>query len=397
MNQHRTSIPSYRLHKASGQAIVTLDGRDHYLGPHSSPESRARYRRLIHRYLAGETTHDAHEHASAYTVAELCRDYLDFAERTYRDGDGMPTQTVESVRYALRELFEFAADVGVDAFGPRLFAELRDLLAKRGLARSTVNGRIKVIRRAFKWAVEQERAGPSVFHGLLAVGGLRRGRSPARETEPVRPVPDGDIAAALPYMPPPVRAMVELQLLTGARPGEIVLLRGCDIERTGQVWVFRPVQHKNAWREHAREIYLGPKAQAILTLWLRWDRPEAFTFSPRESERRRREFLRVSRRTPLWPSHLKQLAERASSRSPRTLAERYEVEEYRQAIQRACAKAGVTPWSPNRLRHNAATQLRREHGLDVAKAVLGHRLVETTQVYAEIDRRRAMETMERVG
>ena len=25
--------PSYRLHKPSGQAVVTLDGRDHYLGP----------------------------------------------------------------------------------------------------------------------------------------------------------------------------------------------------------------------------------------------------------------------------------------------------------------------------------------------------------------------------
>lgn len=36
INQHRTSIPSYRLHEASGGAFVTLDGRDHNLGLHKS-------------------------------------------------------------------------------------------------------------------------------------------------------------------------------------------------------------------------------------------------------------------------------------------------------------------------------------------------------------------------
>ena len=36
-------IPKYRLHKASGQAVVTLSGRDVYLGKHGSEESHARY------------------------------------------------------------------------------------------------------------------------------------------------------------------------------------------------------------------------------------------------------------------------------------------------------------------------------------------------------------------
>jgi hypothetical protein len=33
------SLPSYRLYKRTGQAVVTIDGRDHYLGEHGSPES----------------------------------------------------------------------------------------------------------------------------------------------------------------------------------------------------------------------------------------------------------------------------------------------------------------------------------------------------------------------
>jgi hypothetical protein len=39
--------PAYRLHKASGQAIVSLSGRDFYLGPWNSPESHAEYSRLM--------------------------------------------------------------------------------------------------------------------------------------------------------------------------------------------------------------------------------------------------------------------------------------------------------------------------------------------------------------
>jgi hypothetical protein len=44
-------LPSYRRHKISGQAIVTLDGRDHYLGDFGSPASKAEYDRLIVAWL----------------------------------------------------------------------------------------------------------------------------------------------------------------------------------------------------------------------------------------------------------------------------------------------------------------------------------------------------------
>ncbi len=45
-------VPSYRLHKASGQAVVALNGRDHYLGPHGSPEGHEEYRRVLQEWLA---------------------------------------------------------------------------------------------------------------------------------------------------------------------------------------------------------------------------------------------------------------------------------------------------------------------------------------------------------
>jgi hypothetical protein len=39
-------VPKYRLHKTTGRAVVTIDGRDFYLGPYNSPESRAKYDEL---------------------------------------------------------------------------------------------------------------------------------------------------------------------------------------------------------------------------------------------------------------------------------------------------------------------------------------------------------------
>jgi hypothetical protein len=46
MPRRRNFIPSYRLHRASGQAVVTLNGVDHYLGLHGTETSRREYDRV---------------------------------------------------------------------------------------------------------------------------------------------------------------------------------------------------------------------------------------------------------------------------------------------------------------------------------------------------------------
>src|SRR5262249_23440196 len=45
-------VPSYRLHKPTGLAVVSIGGRDVYLGKHESSESRAEYDRIIAEWLA---------------------------------------------------------------------------------------------------------------------------------------------------------------------------------------------------------------------------------------------------------------------------------------------------------------------------------------------------------
>jgi hypothetical protein len=54
-------------------------------------------------------------------------------------------------------------------------------------------------------------------------------------------------------------------------------------------------------------------------------------------------------------------------------------------------------WHPNQLRHAKATEIRREAGLDAARAVLGHRSPVITETYAEQDMATAAAVMERLG
>ena len=52
-------------------------------------------------------------------------------------------------------------------------------------------------------------------------------------------------------------------------------------------------------------------------------------------------------------------------------------------VRKAAEKAGVEHWHPNQLRHLFATEVRKEHGLEVAQVLLGHSRADVTQVYAE--------------
>jgi hypothetical protein len=70
----KPGIPSYRLHKATGQAVVTIAGRDHYLGSHGSPESTATYQAMVRKTTADRLKAEQAQqvgYATDVTVAEL--------------------------------------------------------------------------------------------------------------------------------------------------------------------------------------------------------------------------------------------------------------------------------------------------------------------------------------
>jgi integrase len=57
----------------------------------------------------------------------------------------------------------------------------------------------------------------------------------------------------------------------------------------------------------------------------------------------------------------------------------------------------VPHWHPHQLRHNAATALRRDHGIELARIILGHRTAAATEIYAEVDQTKAIDLMGRIG
>lgn len=78
-------VPSYRLHKPNGQAVVTFGGRDRYLGKHGTPESRAEYDRLVAEWLMTGRRLMASDGPgeSDLTVSEMLLAYLKHANAYY--------------------------------------------------------------------------------------------------------------------------------------------------------------------------------------------------------------------------------------------------------------------------------------------------------------------------
>jgi integrase len=392
-------VPSLRLHKPSGQSVVTLQGRDYYLGPHGSLESKGAYDALIANYLARgrvaphrvEVTDDPSE---AMTVSEVMLAYLRHVEKYYVLPDGRPTSQVALVKLALKVVRRLHGDDPAASFGPLALLACQAEFVTQGLARSEVNRRVRLVRQFIRWAVSRELVPGSLAHALEAVEPLRNGRSEAHETDPVRPVPDDLVDRTIPLLPQVVAAMVQVQRLTGMRPQEIVQITTGDIDRSAAVWEFKPKHHKNACRGKHRVVMIGPRAQSILEPWLRPDAPELPLFSPLDRMADLSIERRAARKSRVTPSQRARKPNPERSRPPR---DRYTTCSYRRAIQRACVAAGIDEWSPNQLRHSAATMIRTHVGIDAASTVLGHASPDTTLIYAERNLDLARETMARLG
>lgn len=401
MPQLTQSVPRYRKHRASGQAIVSISGQDHYLGPHGTRASKVEYDRLIAEWLVGNRQpHLSEEEAKGLTVAELLARYWQFAKRHYRKR-GQPTRSLDEIRAALIPLRRLYSHTRAADFGPRSLKAIRQQYVERGVCRIHVNKRAGIVRRVFKWGVSEELVPPSVYHGLLAVSGLQKGRTEAPDHAPVGPVDDATVDATIPFLPPVVDDMIRLQRLTGCRPEEVCILRPCDLDRSGPVWEYRPEHHKTEHHDRDRIILIGPKAQEVLMSYLL--RPTgAYCFVPAESDRKRKATMRDNRKTKVQPSQI----DRSKRKPARPPGDFYTSNNYARAVNRAVdlanrqrrkeaaeAKARgesvelvlLSKWSPNRLRHSAATRIRKRYGLEAAQVILGHSKADVTQVYAERD------------
>jgi len=419
-------VPSLRFHKASGQMFVVLSGRAIYCGRPDETATEQRYHQAIAEWLAAGKRLAADP--DQITVKEMLVRFWHHAESYYSTLTDGRNKELDQFKLALRPLRELYGDLPAVEFGPRALKAVRQRMIDTGWCRPYVNKQINRIRHIFKWAVGDELIPGSVLHALQALPGLKRGRSEAAEPEKVMPVAMNLVEAVEPFVSRQVWAMIQLQLFTAARAGEICQLRPCDIDRDKEIWVYKPEHHKTAHHGFNKKIWIGPRAQRVLSPFLLRD-SQSYCFSPTEAEAERRRELSERRVTPM--SYGNSPGSNRKDNPECSAGERYTTCSYRRAIQHGCDLAYPPPqqlarrddetnaqwrerltkeqkaelkawrkahrWHPHQLRHNAATELRKEFSIETARIILGHHSTAVTEIYAEKDELEAIEAIMRVG
>lgn len=376
--KRKPRTPKFRLHKATGQGFVEIDGHRHYLGRYDCPESEQRYHIMIREWLA----HGYRLPISPddVTCNELAEAFLTHCMEYYRRPDGSPTSSLSNLKLSVFDMLEIYGSQPAKNFGPVALRAVRHVWIERNLSIATINSYVGNLRRMFQWGVSHQMVAPETLQALQAVQGLRKGRGVGKDPKKRSTVEQAAIDAVLPHLTKPLRAIVELLLLTGARPSEILQLRRRDIDATGPVWVAVLRDHKMSYREQDRRLFFGPRAQTVLKPFLL--RPDAdFLFSPKESVKERASWAEGHRRPNQKPNPTK---------TDRTLNDHYDHVGLRKAIERACKTAGVPKWTPYQLRHTAATRIEATADWEVARAILGHSSVDTTQIYVHRDSKAAI-------
>ena len=378
MARKKQAIPSYLLHKSSGQARVRCDGKDILLGQYGSEVSRVRYGEIIAKIASGQQvdpmakpkrgTTPKVEADQGPSVNEIVLAFWKHAEQHYRK-NGKETSEMPCFRSCLRVLKHLYGMTPAKNFGPLALKAVRASMVagdphakdhegkpapRKPWARRNINIMIGRIRRVFKYAVECEMIDVGVLNALQTVQPLLAGRTAAVDHPKRHALAQDKIDVVKAKVRPVVRDLIDLQILTGARSGELLGLTTGMIDRTGQTWKAVITDHKTAHHHgRVRMIPFGPKAQLILAKYLQADQGKRLFKMKRPA--------------------------------------------YGQAITRACDKAEITRWSPHWLRHTFATRTREQLGIEAVQSIVGHATTEMTNHYSSQMEGLAMKTAQQVG
>ena len=126
-------VPSYRRHKPTNQAVVTINGQDIYLGRWNSAASKAEYDRIVSEWLSVGRSLSFGALSEGVTVSELLLAYLKYAKAYYPAGRRGEYANMKLAVRPLRRLYgkTLAAD-----FGPAQYKAVRLTLIESECSRS---------------------------------------------------------------------------------------------------------------------------------------------------------------------------------------------------------------------------------------------------------------------
>lgn len=383
------------------------------------PGLGAKYERTIEQYLARGRRWDPDAvlapllPACCTTVGELAAAYLDHAQHWYRK-HGAQTEGYGETRRVIQFLLEDEAtfDLPAGEFGPRRLHEFMVRLASRRrddgrseLARSTINQYVSRLRMMFRWGAGLELIPADQLPGMDAVRGIPKGRSPApgvapcREREQVTPPTIKQILACVRQCEPAIAAMLLVQARTAMRPMEI---RGIALDRlfptaSADVLVYHAPLKLEHLEGSSRRVLIGPKAMRMLAPWIDSAQRDGrcILFSPAANEAARNRARSAGREC--YKGNAYRPEERRAGSRRRPPGDRYTKDSYRRAITRACERAGVEPFSPGQLRHLGSSRIANATDIHLAKSMLGHTDIRTTQRYTHASLTREIDYAQRFG
>lgn len=343
-------IPQLHHHRASGRARVYYRGKHYYLGKWGSPESAVNYQNFL-RQVANLKTPIV---KGGGLPVWVCVDkFLCFANEYYPNGQ--QAVNLKSTLRVFREQFEW---VPITEIGPLKIIEMMERLAETE-SRYRINRILAHVKRLMSWLVSREWISAEKLNAIKSIKSLEYGRTKAIEYEPITAVPAEIVEKTCQKIYKTVKDMINIQLLTAMRPNEVCNLTFAQLDRSKKVWIYTPKKHKTQYRGHVRKILIGPEAQAILL-------PYSFTD---QSEK----VFRNQKNVP------------------------YTSKSYAAEIFRHNISQKIEHWTPNQLRHSAATRLVNEFGWEAARVILGHKSFNITQIYAEENLAKTAEIIGKIG
>lgn len=405
-------FPEKKQHQLKGRpdrARVCIAGTRYDLGRWDSPEAeqkhneyladwaRSGFNPIVFREIRGKTSHAG----TSISLAELCQKFLKHAEFRW----GTKHKTFAGYRQAISEIPMSDLTKPVTDFNAhRLHAVLKLMCArtkKNGdyMVRKTINARLSALKAIFDWGLQELLVPTEICTEHCRVKPIKEGDTPARESKEVMDVDMRHVEATLTECSRIIGAIIRLLYHTGARTGEILIMRSSDIDRSGKIWIYRPPYYKTLYvdkkkgKKGRREIYLNAKAQRILQPFLECKGYSDYLFSPRDAFAEHNAERAANRKTEYKsPSRIKRDEKRAKSPCSH-LREHYTYDSFANAVDRATERYNkkatangqetIPLWNLHQIRHARAVFIDTYLDGDAAQIMMGHAKPDMTQNYAK--------------
>ena len=386
-----------------GRAFSWDNGKRVYHGVWKSAEAQKNYRHFKKRFKTALLDSTAPRYGTGRNddilILELASDFLTHIEPR------MNKSHVGHYKQCIGFLAEVYGELPADEFSPKKLKVVREQMVKSGrLCRRMVNDYTTMIVRIFSWGVEEELAKTNV-HALREVKPLPKGEPGTFDHPPREDVPDDVVRRTLQFITSfTVKAMIILQRLIGARPGEIFRMRVGDIDRTrgNGLWYYKPGSYKTERYVGDIEFPLGIPEQKLLEPLLIGKKPDAAVFSPRVAMQERNAVRRANRKSKTASRDEQRVGnpgeqlsefydrhsychavEYAIKRGNRELRKEAEEKAGRELSEKEFDKIKIPRWTPYQLRNSAATEMELERGLDESQALLAHKSANMTRRYSK--------------